>query len=298
MYENAAVGIAVLSLDRQSLTFNPVTQRIIGYTEEEMKQISPLDLAVPEDRYLDREQFRELTEGKRNSYVMERRYVQKGGRVFWARINYSLVRDLEGKPDYLIGIIEDIDDERRAAERISEAETEYRQELEKRVAERTSELEEQIQQRKKAEQELSQVAAQEAVTLERTRLARDLHDAVTQTLFSASLIAEVTPQIWEMDAEQGRRRLEEVRQLTRGALAEMRTLLVELRPNALVQIPLPDLLRQLCDSLIGRARLPILFETQRRPAQTAARMCRSACTASPRRRSTTSSSMPKPPRPW
>ena len=56
--ENAAVGIAVLSLDRQSLTFNPVTQRIIGYTEEEMKQISPLDLAVPEDRYLDREQFR------------------------------------------------------------------------------------------------------------------------------------------------------------------------------------------------------------------------------------------------
>jgi signal transduction histidine kinase len=37
----------------------------------------------------------------------------------------------------------------------------------------------------------------------------------------------------------------------------MRTLLVELRPNALVEIPLPDLLRQLCDSLIGRARLPI-----------------------------------------
>jgi signal transduction histidine kinase len=37
----------------------------------------------------------------------------------------------------------------------------------------------------------------------------------------------------------------------------MRTLLVELRPNALTEIPLPDLLRQLCESLIGRARLPI-----------------------------------------
>jgi signal transduction histidine kinase len=50
--------------------------------------------------------------------------------------------------------------------------------------------------------------------------------------------------------------------MTRGALAEMRTLLVELRPNSLVQIPLPDLLRQLCESLIGRARLPIQFSTE------------------------------------
>ncbi len=60
---------------------------------------------------------------------------------------------------------------------------------------------------------------------ERTRLARDLHDAVTQTLFSTTLIADVLPDIWEMNPEEGKRRLEEVRQLTRGALAEMRTLL-------------------------------------------------------------------------
>ncbi|MBC8449200.1 MAG: GAF domain-containing protein, partial [Chloroflexi bacterium] len=73
-----------------------------------------------------------------------------------------------------------------------------------------------------------------AVAAERSRLARDLHDAVTQTLFSASLIAEVLPRIWERNPEEGRRRLEELRQLTRGALAEMRTLLLELRPSALV----------------------------------------------------------------
>ena len=92
---------------------------------------------------------------------------------------------------------------------------------------------------------------------ERRRLARDLHDAVTQTLFSASLIAEVLPDVWDANEEEGRRRLEELRLLTRGALAEMRTLLVELRPNALVQIPLPDLSRQLCEALAGRTRLPI-----------------------------------------
>jgi signal transduction histidine kinase len=129
--------------------------------------------------------------------------------------------------------------------------------LEKQVAIRTSELQHQIEQRERAEQALAEKAAQEAVTMERTRLARDLHDAVTQTLFSASLIAEVLPDIWKMNQAEGWNRLDELRQLTRGALAEMRTLLIELRPAALTQVPLPDLLRQLCESLIGRARLPI-----------------------------------------
>ena len=58
---------------------------------------------------------------------------------------------------------------------------------------------------------------------ERTRLARDLHDAVTQTLFSATLIADVLPDIWDLNQDEGYKRLEELRQLTRGALAEMRT---------------------------------------------------------------------------
>ncbi len=104
---------------------------------------------------------------------------------------------------------------------------------------------------------LYQQAEETATAAERTRLARELHDAVTQTLFSASLIAEVLPDLWAVNEAEARHRLEELQQLTRGALAEMRTLLVELRPNALVQIPLPDLIRQLCESLIGRARLPI-----------------------------------------
>ena len=141
--------------------------------------------------------------------------------------------------------------------------------LERQVAIRTSELQHQIEQREKAEQALAEKAAQEAVTVERTRLARDLHDAVTQTLFSASLIAEVLPDIWSMSQAEGWKRLDELRQLTRGALAEMRTLLMELRPSALTEIPLPNLLRQLCESLIGRARLPIQLSvegTRRLPA--------------------------------
>jgi len=106
------------------------------------------------------------------------------------------------------------------------------------------------------ESRLATVAAEE-----RNRLARDLHDAVSQTLFSASLIAEVLPRLWERNHEEGLRRLEEVRQLTRGALAEMRTLLLELRPAALVEAELPHLLSQLAESISGRTRVPVTVST-------------------------------------
>ncbi len=100
-------------------------------------------------------------------------------------------------------------------------------------------------------------AEETAAAAERSRLARELHDAVTQTLFSASLIAEVLPRLWERDRQEGERRLQELRELTRGALAEMRTLLHELRPGSLTEVPLPDLLRQLGEAVRGRARLAV-----------------------------------------
>jgi PAS domain S-box-containing protein len=96
-----------------------------------------------------------------------------------------------------------------------------------------------------------------AVAAERNRLARDLHDAVTQTLFAATMIADVLPRIWSRNEEEGRRRLGELRELTRGALAEMRTLLLELRPTKLIEVEIPELLRQLAEAIAGRARMPV-----------------------------------------
>jgi signal transduction histidine kinase/ligand-binding sensor domain-containing protein len=96
-----------------------------------------------------------------------------------------------------------------------------------------------------------------AVVQERNRLARELHDAVTQTLFSASLIAQALPATWERDREEGNALLEDLRQLNRGALAEMRTLLLELRPAALIETSMADLVRQLAEAIVGREGIPV-----------------------------------------
>ncbi len=107
---------------------------------------------------------------------------------------------------------------------------------------------------------LYEQAQQAAVLEERARLARELHDAVTQTLFSASLLAEALPVSWENDHQEGEKLLEELKQLNRGALAEMRTLLIELRPSSLIEANFGDLLHQLAEAARGREGFPVNVE--------------------------------------
>ncbi len=97
-----------------------------------------------------------------------------------------------------------------------------------------------------------------AVEVERNRLARDLHDSVSQTLFTVAIIAEALPRVWKRNPEVAQQGLEELAQLTQGALAQMRNLLLELRPSGLADKPLGELLQQLTKGIQGRASLQII----------------------------------------
>jgi PAS domain S-box-containing protein len=105
-------------------------------------------------------------------------------------------------------------------------------------------------------------ARQTAAAAERSLLARELHDAVSQTLFSASVIAESLPRLWERDPDKVWRGLEQLQRLTKGALAEMRTLLLELRPTALVEAELGDLLRQLTEAFASRTPVKVSLKVE------------------------------------
>ena len=103
-------------------------------------------------------------------------------------------------------------------------------------------------------------ATKQAAAEERQALARDLHDAVTQSVYSASLIAEALPAVWERDPAEGAHNLERLRRLVRAALAEMRTLLFELRPAALETAPLDALIERLGDALAGQTQIDVDVE--------------------------------------
>jgi len=105
-----------------------------------------------------------------------------------------------------------------------------------------------------------QQAQELAAFQERERLSRELHDAVSQQLFSARVIAEALPRLWARSPEKVLARLQQLHQVTCGAQAEMRTLLLELRPAHLADAPLAALITQLVAAAQGRKNIRIETE--------------------------------------
>jgi signal transduction histidine kinase len=100
--------------------------------------------------------------------------------------------------------------------------------------------------------------AKEIASLEeRQRLARELHDSVSQTLFTSNVMAESALRQWERNPKKAYNYTEQVHHLTGSALAEMRVLLLELRPKTLEQVPFDELLRLFVTSVRSRRQMNI-----------------------------------------
>lgn len=104
-----------------------------------------------------------------------------------------------------------------------------------------------------------------AVMAERNRIARDLHDAVSQTLFAANLLAGTLSRDEQLN-EAARGQVATLERLNRSALAEMRMMLFELRPDALESVRLPELLQHAVEALAGRGGVEVTADIAAEPA--------------------------------
>lgn len=100
---------------------------------------------------------------------------------------------------------------------------------------------------------------------ERQRLARELHDSVSQTLFTCTTMAESALRRWESDPPKAHQYVQDVHRLTKGALAEMRVLLLELRPENLARLGLNQLVEQYILSLHSRSSIAIHLDLAQMP---------------------------------
>jgi PAS domain S-box-containing protein len=116
--------------------------------------------------------------------------------------------------------------------------------------------------RERLERELRRQAGELASSQERAHLARELHDSVTQALFSMTLVTRSTELLLDRDPESARAKLGSLRDLQREALAEMRALIFELRPGNLENDGLVAALRTHTTALQGRIGLPIVVTSE------------------------------------
>jgi len=118
-FEQAAIGIAHLTLDQQWISVNQRYCEITGYTREEILEKKVEDLTYPDDVPASLEFIRRIRCGELPEYKIEERFLRRDGTVIWVNLTVSIVRSATGDPLYLVAFIEDITDRREAQSQAS-----------------------------------------------------------------------------------------------------------------------------------------------------------------------------------
>ncbi|HWQ65334.1 MAG TPA: PAS domain S-box protein [Methanospirillum sp.] len=113
IFEDSAIGIALVDQNGHLLKVNPAIQKMLGYNEEELINMTLPDYSYHEDIQIDHDLFTDLIEGKRDLYTLEKRYVRKDGSLIWGKHLVSLVRDKSGHPLYAVNMVEDITEHKK-----------------------------------------------------------------------------------------------------------------------------------------------------------------------------------------
>jgi formate hydrogenlyase transcriptional activator len=120
VFANSNVGIALLDETARFLAVNSSYERMLGYTESELRLLTLSDIAYSEqDDTAAQQPFQELLEGKRERFEVERRNRRKDGTFIWVRSSGSLVPGAEGRPLFLVAVVEDITERKRLFDQLA-----------------------------------------------------------------------------------------------------------------------------------------------------------------------------------
>ncbi|UCS92018.1 PAS domain S-box protein [Echinicola marina] len=117
-FSNAAIGMALVSLEGYWLKVNKKLCQMIGYTTEELLKLTFAEITHPDDLETDLAFCEELLAGKRENYQMEKRYYHKNGDIVNIILAVSLLRGINNKPMYFISQIIDITELKQAQQKI------------------------------------------------------------------------------------------------------------------------------------------------------------------------------------
>ncbi len=242
-FEQAAVGLAHISRDGRWFRVNDKACEIAGYPREEFLRLGLQDITHPDDFQAQLAQIRAILDGTIESYSLEKRYIRKDGSLIWVNVTASAVRDAHGELDYFVHVVEDIS-ARKAAETALQ---ELNHTLERRVEARTREIERMAEANRRA-----------AITRERLRIARDLHDTLANSIVGLLLqIRTARKQLTRVDPTTLESELAQTEQSAREALAQARAAVGELRYQVTGQEGLGPALERLVARLRARTSLEI-----------------------------------------
>lgn len=122
VFENSAIGVALTDLSGRFLATNSVYQKMVGYSDEELRALSFIDITHADYREANWALAAELREGKRQHFQIEKQYRCKNGSLMWVSNNVSLVPGTESTPQFIMALSEDITERKRAEEALRKSE--------------------------------------------------------------------------------------------------------------------------------------------------------------------------------
>ena len=118
VFENAGIGMTVVSMDQQFMKSNPAFARMLGYTEEELLGRSIADVSYPDEVADNLRLYRSLVAGEINRFQLDKRYWHKDRSIVWGRVTVTQVPQEGSTPPFTIGMIEDITARKQAEMRV------------------------------------------------------------------------------------------------------------------------------------------------------------------------------------